>query len=35
MLRRYPSRAIARMDSLVVKNEYLTELLRYLILREK
>ena len=27
--------AIARMDSLVVKNEYLTELLRYLILREK
>ena len=26
---------IARMDSLVVKNEYLTELLRYLILREK
>ena len=28
-------KAIARMDSLVVKNEYLTELLRYLILREK
>ena len=28
-------RAIARMDSLVVKNEYLAELLRYLILREK
>ena len=27
--------AIARMDSLVVKNEYLTELIRYLILREK
>lgn len=27
--------AIARMDSLVVKNEYLMELLRYLILREK
>lgn len=27
--------AIARMDSLVVKNEYLTELLRYQILREK
>lgn len=27
--------AIARMDSLVVKNEYLTELLRYLIFREK
>lgn len=27
--------AIAWMDSLVVKNEYLTELLRYLILREK
>ena len=27
--------AIARMDSLVVKKEYLTELLRYLILREK
>ena len=27
--------AIARMDSLVVKNEYRTELLRYLILREK
>ena len=27
--------AIARTDSLVVKNEYLTELLRYLILREK
>lgn len=27
--------AIARMDSLVVKNEYLAELLRYLILREK
>lgn len=27
--------AIALMDSLVVKNEYLTELLRYLILREK
>ena len=27
--------AIARMESLVVKNEYLTELLRYLILREK
>ena len=27
--------AIARMGSLVVKNEYLTELLRYLILREK
>ena len=27
--------AIARMDSLVVKNECLTELLRYLILREK
>ena len=27
--------AIARMDSLVVKHEYLTELLRYLILREK
>ena len=29
------AQAIARMDSLVVKNEYLTELLRYLILREK
>lgn len=28
-------RAIARMDSLVVKNEFLTELLRYLISREK
>lgn len=28
-------KAIARMDSLVVKNEYLTELIRYLILREK
>ena len=28
-------KASARMDSLVVKNEYLTELLRYLILREK
>ena len=28
-------KAIARMESLVVKNEYLTELLRYLILREK
>lgn len=28
-------KAIARMDSLVVKNEYLMELLRYLILREK
>ena len=27
--------AIARMDSLVVKNEYLTELIIYLILREK
>ena len=27
--------AIARLDSRVVKNEYLTELLRYLILREK
>lgn len=27
--------AIARMDSLVVKNEFLTELLRYLISREK
>ena len=27
--------AIARMDSLVVKNEYLKELIRYLILREK
>lgn len=28
-------RAIAHMDSLVVKNEFLTELLRYLIFREK
>ena len=35
MLRHYPRQAIARMDSLVVKNGYLTELLRYLILREK
>ena len=27
--------AIAQMNSLVVKNEFLTELLRYLIAREK
>ena len=31
----YTNSAVARMDSLVVKNEFLNELLLYLISREK